>query len=433
MLLVSFLLVIVATVFLLSGLFLTKDLPLIFVSIGCSALAGLVLVIAVLRSRPRPGAEGEPVGPAIDTVSPDYEVVPESEPEAEWAPAPVETRPAEARATETRPTETRPAERGRFAGRTFPIPDYDRLEVVEVLPLLGDLEPAELEMVRQREASGRAHPWVLARVDALLEAEAGEWGPAADEMDEVEEEFEELAEEEEEEEVEISPAWAEPEPEWAERADWSASDFPLEAGYEEGGYDEIEVMRDFPIDRYDELRANDILPLLSGLDAEDLKMVREEEAATKARTSVLSRIDVLLAREIPGGAPAGPAAKAAARPKGPSKAALALPIADYDSLTVAQVNAQVADLTVDRAEGRPHLREAPQGPGRRPPAPGLADRPLLGPLDRHPTGEPSTSSVAPPDRCPPRPPNRRPGPRRRSTGRGAGPPPPPGRWRTASP
>ena len=40
MLLVSFLLVIVATIFLLSGLFLTKDLPLIFVSIGCSALAG---------------------------------------------------------------------------------------------------------------------------------------------------------------------------------------------------------------------------------------------------------------------------------------------------------------------------------------------------------------------------------------------------------
>src|SRR5439155_237424 len=49
--------------------------------------------------------------------------------------------------------------------------------------LLGDLEPAELELVRQREASGRAHPWILARVDALLEAEADAdtsehaWGP----------------------------------------------------------------------------------------------------------------------------------------------------------------------------------------------------------------------------------------------------------------
>ncbi|MGH9039717.1 MAG: hypothetical protein ACRDZ3_05755, partial [Acidimicrobiia bacterium] len=79
MLLVSFLLVIVATIFLLSGLFLTRDLPLIFVSIGCSALAGLVLVIAVLRSRPRPVEESEPVtpSPSVDTISPDAETVPE--------------------------------------------------------------------------------------------------------------------------------------------------------------------------------------------------------------------------------------------------------------------------------------------------------------------------------------------------------------------
>ena len=57
MLLVSFLLVIVATIFLLSGLFLTKDLALIFISIACSALAGIVLVVAVMRSRPRVGAD----------------------------------------------------------------------------------------------------------------------------------------------------------------------------------------------------------------------------------------------------------------------------------------------------------------------------------------------------------------------------------------
>ena len=221
------------------------------------------------------------------------------------------------------------AERDRFAGKSFPIPNYDSLEVVEVLPLLGDLGPAELEMVRQREASGRAHPWVLARVDALLESESSEWAPADDEAEEV-------AEEEAAEWTEPQPDWAEPQPEWA------ASDFPLDAGY-----DEIEVMRDFPIDRYDQLRANEILPLLSGLDAEDLKMVREEEAATKARTSVLSRIDVLLAREGPAGAPAARPAKAGSRAKGPSKAALALPIADYDSLTVTQINAQVPGLSVE--------------------------------------------------------------------------------------
>ncbi|MDQ1489809.1 MAG: hypothetical protein QOJ23_2323, partial [Actinomycetota bacterium] len=147
MLLVSFLLVIVATIFLLSGLFLTKDLALIFISIACSALAGIVLVVAVMKSRPRTGA----VAAADDGggLSP--------------APSPVA---AEA------PAERRPVAPRRAESREFPIPDYDSLEVVEVLPLLGDLEPADLEMVRQREASGRAHPWILARVDALLEAEA---------------------------------------------------------------------------------------------------------------------------------------------------------------------------------------------------------------------------------------------------------------------
>ena len=331
MLLVSFLLVIVATIFLLSGLFLTKDLPLIFVSIGCSALAGLVLVIAVLKSRPRALGEAEAVAPRLDTVAADpmtddTEAAPQVTPEV--SPAPL--------AAGRSPTP------GRFAGRAFPIPDYDRLEVVEVLPLLGDLEPSELEMVRQREASGRAHPWVLARVDALLEAETGEWGPAEDEY------------EAEEEEEAAGEAWAEPQPEWAGGgSDWSASDFPMEAGRDAGydagpdRYDEIEVMRDFPIDRYDELRANDILPLLSNLDAEDLKMVREEEAATKSRTSVLSRIDMLLAREGPAGVAAPRPAKAASRPKAPSKAAQSLPIENYDSLTVAQITAQIPGLSVD--------------------------------------------------------------------------------------
>ena len=75
MLLVSFLLVIVATIFLLSGLFLTKDLALIFISIACSALAGIVLVVAVMRSRPRPAtepaADGGGMSPTPATVAPE--------------------------------------------------------------------------------------------------------------------------------------------------------------------------------------------------------------------------------------------------------------------------------------------------------------------------------------------------------------------------
>jgi hypothetical protein len=310
-LLVSFLLVIVATIFLLSGLFLTKDLALIFISIACSAAAGIVLVVAVMRSKPRPttapAAEGDQV-PATASV-----------------------------AAET-PT-ARPAPARRADGREFPIPDYDSLEVVEVLPLLGDLEPAQLEMVRQREASGRAHPWILARVDALLEAEAdtsehtwapGPIGTGGQQRSLLDEDGGEI--------VEVEPDDAD----WASRgSDWAASDFPLDSGSD---YDDLSGVRGFPIDRYDELRVTEILPLLANLGSEDLKMVREEEAAGKARASILARIDGLLARE--GGARRA-APTPAKRPvaKAPSRAAATLPIENYDNLNVAQIVARLVKLS----------------------------------------------------------------------------------------
>jgi hypothetical protein len=311
-LLVSFLLVIVATIFLLSGLFLTKDLALIFISIACSAAAGIVLVVAVMRSKPRPtpmpAAEGGAV-PATANVAVE---------------AQAGARPAAARKAE---------------GREFPIPDYDSLEVVEVLPLLGDLEPAELEMVRQREASGRAHPWILARVDALLEAEADAdtsehaWspGPMGTGKARVLE-----TEDDEDDIVEVEPDdadWASP-----RDSDWAASDFPLDAGSD---YDDLSSGRDFPIDRYDELRVTEILPLLASLGAEDLKMVREEEAAGKARASILARIDGLLGRE--GGGRAAPAKRPAT--KAPSRSTASLPIEDYDNLNVPQIQARLVGLT----------------------------------------------------------------------------------------
>ena len=317
MLLVSFLLVIVATIFLLSGLFLTKDLALIFISIACSALAGIVLVVAVMKSRPRPAAvpagDGGGLSPTPSTVA------------------------AEASA------ERRPAAPRRAEAREFPIPDYDALEVVEVLPLLGDLEPAELEMVRQREASGRAHPWILARVDALLEAEADAdtsehaWAPgpigSTGQGRLLDEDEDEIAA------VEPDDAdWASP-----RDRDWAASDFELDSGSD---YEDISVVRDFPIDRYDNLRVTEILPLLASLDFEDLKMVREEEAAGKARASILSRIDGLLAREVPTGRSA-PAPAPARRPaaKAPSRAAANLPIEGYDNLTVPQIVAHLVSLS----------------------------------------------------------------------------------------
>jgi hypothetical protein len=328
-LLVSFLLVIVATIFLLSGLFLTDSLALIFVSIACSALAGIVLVIAVMKSKPRPAT-----APAVDGEG----EVPATANIATEAPA------------------ARPAPAG--AGREFPIPGYDSLEVVEVLPLLGDLEPGELEMVRQREASGRAHPWILARVDALLEAEAEAdtsehtWAPGP--MGTAGQQRSLLEDDDDIVEVEPDDAdWASP-----RDSDWAASDFPLDSGAD---YDDLSVGRgrgaggvsprmEFPIDRYDELRVTEILPLLANLGSEDLKMVREEEAAGKARASILARIDGLLARSG-GGVSARPApAKRPAAKKAPSKAAANLPIEDYDNLNVAQIVARL--MTLSAAELR---------------------------------------------------------------------------------
>jgi hypothetical protein len=320
-LLVSFLLVIVATIFLLSGLFLTKDLALIFISIACSALAGIVLVVAVMKSRPRPTAVETGDG-------------------GDGIPVPAATAGTDA------PAERRAAARGASAG-DFPIADYDSLEVVEVLPLLGDREPADLEKVRQREAGSRAHPWILARVDALLEAEADadtsehSWAPGP--LGTGVGGQGRLIDEDDDEIVEVEPDdvdWASP-----RDADWAASDFHLDSGSD---YDDLSVTRDFPIDRYDDLRVNEILPLLSNLDREDLKVVREEETAGKGRASILSRIDMLLAREATGGRTAAPAKRPAAPAK--RRAAANLPIEDYDSLTVPQIVARL--MSLDPAELR---------------------------------------------------------------------------------
>ncbi|MCA1693056.1 MAG: hypothetical protein LC733_12995, partial [Actinobacteria bacterium] len=58
----SFALVVAATITLVVGL-LQSGLTLIYVSIGCSVLAGLVLMVAVLRGRPEEAPAGAPTQP----------------------------------------------------------------------------------------------------------------------------------------------------------------------------------------------------------------------------------------------------------------------------------------------------------------------------------------------------------------------------------
>ena len=74
--LVSFLLVLAAAVTLVVGL-LQSGLTLIYLSIGCSVVAGLVLAVAVLRGRPEPkaapyAAPPRPVSTPTPTPVPSY-------------------------------------------------------------------------------------------------------------------------------------------------------------------------------------------------------------------------------------------------------------------------------------------------------------------------------------------------------------------------
>src|SRR5688500_4412709 len=100
----------------------------IYLSIACSLLAAVVLVIFSPLSK----ARLEPAGaPAIS-----------DEP-------------------------TRPLLVGREIDREtdFPIPDYEDRRVAEIVPLLADLDIDELEMVREHEAAGRNRTTIVRRID----------------------------------------------------------------------------------------------------------------------------------------------------------------------------------------------------------------------------------------------------------------------------
>jgi hypothetical protein len=53
-------------------------------------------------------------------------------------------------------------------GLVFPIEDYGRLSVAQVVKVLRLLDSEEMQTVREYEAAHDARPDVLARIDALL-------------------------------------------------------------------------------------------------------------------------------------------------------------------------------------------------------------------------------------------------------------------------
>ena len=196
MVLLSFLLVLAAAVTLVIGL-VGSGLGLIYVSIACSLGAGIVLAVAVLRSRPQaelatagpapladtrepartaPAAQAgaseprsavtvlerdEAAGRDLDLGAEEEEVVEEEEEEE----API-TAAAASIAGERDDAEEW-AVGASLDDEEFPIADYDELRVNEIVPLLPELDPDELDVVRAREAGDKNRATIISRIDQL--------------------------------------------------------------------------------------------------------------------------------------------------------------------------------------------------------------------------------------------------------------------------
>lgn len=268
LLLLTIALVLVGAVSLVIGFVGGEQLP-IFISIACSLLAGGVLVVFSRMSR-RQGAPATSGGPA---------------PLGDGA-APATARQEAVSDAEVEETVNEPepaaASGGReFAADEFPIEDYDELLVSEILPLLAELDVEELEVVREREQSGKARATLLRRIEQLAEGE-----------------------------VEGEPTVATPA--------FAARGSAVEEGDElVDGEDELL----FPIEDYDDLRVSEILPLLPELYDDELELVAERERDGSNRASILNRIDDLLGGE-PEPAPAPAPKKAAPKKAAPKKAAV---------------------------------------------------------------------------------------------------------------
>ena len=272
MVLVSFLLVLAAAVTLVIGL-LNSGLGLIYVSIGCSVTAGIVLALAVVRSRPEraaaPAVGSERLRALEEEEAPTVTVVPTRG---------GRRRPAE----EVEEEEEEEVAASGDGEAVFPIADYDDLKVGEIVSLLPELDQDELEMVRDREEAGKNRSTILTRVENLVGAAAPSGG------------------------------------------DWGASERTWDAWSDEGEAEEEAPEEEdiFPIADYDDLKAAEVVSLLPELDDDELEQVRDREERGAARATVLNRIDTLLGVEV---APAKktPQKKKAAAKRTPAKKAAA--------------------------------------------------------------------------------------------------------------
>lgn len=282
--LLSFALVLVATVLLVLGLLNDDGLTLIYISMASSLAAAIVLVVAYRLNKPR--AEQRAVAPAPLPIA---EPVPATVGSATaTAPSPALAEPAAASSG----GEWLASEQGGWGEAEeagdgwqegdeveFPIADYDTLTVGQILPLLPQLYTDEIDVVEERERLTKARPQVLAKLAELRDASSGVDQPLVATPDPLATYTETAA------------------------ASWDDDDW-------------------FPIEDYESLSAAQIRPLLPELDPEELTLVRTRELALGRRRSLLDEIDRMLGvapATVPAPAKrAAPASRSTAAAKAPA-------------------------------------------------------------------------------------------------------------------
>ena len=161
LLLVTILLVLIAAATLLIGIF-GNNLALIFVSIGASVIAALVLAVLSQMSKRKIREEAVATGPAPLPVD---EPLPAPEPVT--AAEPVLATVGAAATTTT-------------AAVGVPIQNYDSLRVNQIIPRLDSLDLDGLEAVAQHEEDNKNRTSILNRIDQLMdELEASSATPTA--------------------------------------------------------------------------------------------------------------------------------------------------------------------------------------------------------------------------------------------------------------
>jgi hypothetical protein len=163
--LLSFGLVLVATVLLVLGLLVDSGLALIYGSIALSVIAAIVLFVAVRMSKPKAATS---TAPALLRADP--------------APAPDAAVAAAAVAGAAAGGEWLAADQGwedsdaTWGGDEpdFPIAGYDELAPEEILTLLPQLYSDEISIVEARERAGQARPEVLDELARLRDGAAGD-------------------------------------------------------------------------------------------------------------------------------------------------------------------------------------------------------------------------------------------------------------------